>query len=199
MNNTAFITMVAFGLVHVPATVISPPSTQIQRPVYYGKRDWHLGTNTFISGPSVSVVLSGFREEISTVTKVQNTDEARRAESDRLEKRIRSFQAEIVRASQEEDGYTLSALDAIEPIVKIAAATPDRVSLPRPMLLSEQISLFWDYGQIYAELAVSGDGSVSAYGKHPSKPELFLDTDLETLAASGSLFPKSLEDFLLPA
>jgi hypothetical protein len=128
---------------------------------------------------------------------LESPAEARRSAAIALANRVSALRTDI--SNDTDANHSARFGQAFEYVLNIIDAIPTKIPLPRPMLLSEQVSLFWDYGGIYVEIDVSPDGMVSAYGKHPTKPEMFLDTDIDALTASGGMFPKSLEDFLLPA
>jgi hypothetical protein len=100
---------------------------------------------------------------------IQSPSEARRAAIIKLENRVSAFRADM---ADEVSGGNQSARGAVGYVLGIIEGIPNSLPLPRPMLLSSQVSLHWDKGDVYAEVAVSGDGNVSVYAKHPKKGEV---------------------------
>ena len=89
--------------------------------------------------------------------------------------------------------------DAEEKVLAFLSAIPINIPLPKPMLLSEQIALYWDSDGSYAEIDFDGTDYIDAYGKRPGIPEVALDRLRITDAAGGFSFPTQLERIISTA
>jgi hypothetical protein len=125
----------------------------------------------------------------------ESTEEARRASIERLKNKV----AELAVNSPEDasdverDQIRLAA----QIVVKLIAEMPRNLPLPKVMPLSCQISLYWDFGETYGEIAVSGNGQLSLYGRQPGKNDILVDTSFTELRASGLTFPIDLDKILI--
>lgn len=82
---------------------------------------------------------------------------------------------------------------ATEAAASLINALPAHVPLPRPMLLSEQVALYWDFGDTYAEIDFDGTNFLDGYGKRKGYPEVFLDR-FQIASATGHVsFPSGIE------
>jgi hypothetical protein len=88
---------------------------------------------------------------------------------------------------------------AIDDAVALVNAIPLAAPLPRPMLLSEQVAIYWDFGDTYAEIDFDGSSFFDAYAKRSGTPEVYLD-HLPIVSTDGRvLFPNQIEKIVSSA
>jgi hypothetical protein len=86
----------------------------------------------------------------------------------------------------------------IEHALSFLEALPVGIPLPKPMFLSRQVAIYWDFGEVYAEIDFDASGFIDAYGKRPGVPDVILDR-LRIVDATGRVsFPTQLESIILP-
>ena len=108
----------------------------------------------------------------------------------RLASEIVSYQTLRV-TTGDEDVWDPSS--AIEQTLSFLEFLPLSIPLPKPMLLSEQVAIYWDFGDVYAEIDFDGSGKIDAYGNRPGMPEVTLDK-LQIADSEGQIsFPTQLE------
>ena len=154
--------------------------------------------DTFVLGPftrSATTLLTGVQGQIPRFVATESAEAARRSAITRLQNRVSDFRFEPPGEGEPDDGSWKAA--AIRSTIDVISQIPPNLPFPNAMLLSSQISLYWDLGKTYAEIAIGGDGAVSIYGKRPGRQEVLRDTTIDELRTTDSLFPVVLNGILL--
>jgi len=89
------------------------------------------------------------------------------------------------------------ATRTIERVLEFLDAIPADVPIPKPMLLSGQLALYWDFGDTYAEIDFDETEYVDAYGKRPDMDDVSLDRLQITDNAGRVFFPTELEKVIV--
>ena len=101
--------------------------------------------------------------------------------------------------SQDGEASTWNIDRAISDAVSLIDAIPSTAPLPRPMLLSERVAIYWDYGNTYAEIDFDGSNFFDAYGKREGVPDVHLDR-FPIASADGYIsFPSQIEGVISTA
>jgi hypothetical protein len=166
----------------LPATYFSNDASQLHS-TYWA---FH-GTISIIGQPSAPTFLR-LEERLDPLTK---RDEALR----KLAGEIMGYKKLGVDRDDNDDIWNPDR--AIEQALSFLEALPVGIPLPKPMLLSEQVGIYWDFGDVYAEIDFDGSGDIDAYGKRPGVPEVNLDR-LRIMDMTGQMsFPTQLERIIL--
>ena len=109
---------------------------------------------------------------------------------------ISNYRTLATASSEEIDVWSYD--DAIDQALSFIASLPANIPLPKPMLLSRQVAIYWDFGAVYAEIDFDGSGHIDAYGKRPGVPEVYLDQERLVDVDGQSAFPTKLEAIISP-
>jgi hypothetical protein len=96
-------------------------------------------------------------------------------------------------AQSADDGEAWDASKTIDKVLSFLDSIPGSIPMPKPMLLSEQIALYWDFGNAYAEIDFDGSDYIDAYGRRPGVAEVSLNREPITDSDGRVFFPAKLE------
>jgi hypothetical protein len=97
------------------------------------------------------------------------------------------------------EGATAPSLEAIGSALSMLAATPVNLVAPKPMVLaSGEVALYWDWGDIYAEIGFDDAGTYYAFAaRHGSEPVHLDDMPVED-EEGRTVFPTAVLEILSP-
>jgi hypothetical protein len=125
----------------------------------------------------------------------ESAAEGRRASVERLQNKVVEIKINPLPDSDDLEREQIRL--AAEITAKLISEIPNNLPLPKVMPLSSQISLYWEFGETYAELAVSGNGQLSIYGRKQGRSDILVDTTFAKLRASGLSFPNDFDKILI--
>ncbi|HEY1934388.1 MAG TPA: hypothetical protein VGG99_20460 [Acetobacteraceae bacterium] len=98
----------------------------------------------------------------------------------------------------DQEGANAPHPEAMNDALRMLEATPFEVGAPKPMVLaSGDIALYWDYGEVYAEIGFDGSGTYYAYATAPDHEPVHLD-DVSVYGHDDQCkFPEAVLEVLL--
>jgi hypothetical protein len=97
----------------------------------------------------------------------------------------------------DEEGAVAPSLEATGDALRMLEATPSAIGAPKAMAMATgEIALYWDFGDVYAEIGFDGSGKYYAYAKRPDAEPIHLD-DMALVDEDGrGQFPTAVIEVL---
>jgi hypothetical protein len=96
------------------------------------------------------------------------------------------------------EGAAAPTSAAIEHTLAMVSAVPPQIGLPHVMIMgSGDIALYWESGDIYAEIGFDGTGTYYAYASAPGRKPVHIDDEPVCDASGAAVFPDSVRDMLI--
>jgi len=111
-----------------------------------------------------------------------------------LESELDSYRDAVEREANGDPSWNIEA--AVNAAKSLINAIPSTAPLPRPMLLSERVAIYWESESGYAEIDFDGSNLLDAYGKRSGMLDVYLD-GFPIASADGQVsFPSQIEGII---